>query len=53
LGHGVVFLKEDFEVEKGTICLLKKEIGHPCVYMWPISSLRVNGLRKNKLTRYG
>ena len=28
LGHGVVFLKQDFEVENGSICLLKKEIDH-------------------------
>ena len=36
LGHGVVLLKQDFEVEKGSICLLKKEIDHqdpPVAYL--------------------
>jgi len=36
LGHGVVFLKQDFEVRKGSICLLKKEIDHqglPVAYL--------------------
>jgi hypothetical protein len=43
LGHGVVFLKKDFELEKGSIGLLKKEIGHQSL---PVAYLlaRVNEL---------
>jgi hypothetical protein len=51
LGHGVVFLKQDFEVEKGSICLLKKEIdqqGLPVAYLLA----RVNDNTK-KLIKYG